>query len=117
MLANIDKIKATAKERGISVAFLCRQLGLQRTFLNDVKLGKCVMNEERLEKIAEILDINVDYLADKTEEKLSYKNEKSPPGGELSSEECEIVRLYKNLSPQQKDSLKILLDNLGEKKE
>lgn len=102
-LVNIDKIKSLCKEKGMSVAFLCRNLGLQRSYLNDVKLGASPMTPDRLEKIAEILDVNVEYLNDETEERKTYKTEKSPSTEELSPKKKQVMELLDSMSDDQMD--------------
>lgn len=67
-MVNIDKIKTLAKEKGISIAFICKKLGFQRTYLNDVKLGKCSMSEEGLRITADILGTTPEYLKDESDD-------------------------------------------------
>ena len=62
ILVNIDKIKALAKEQGVSIAFICRKFNLERNYLNDVKYGKSKMSDERIATIAEILNTTPEYL-------------------------------------------------------
>ena len=64
----IDKIKNTAKEKGISIAFICSKLGVGRGYLNDVKAGKNRLTDDRLSTIAGILGVSVDYLLGRTDD-------------------------------------------------
>lgn len=64
----IDKIKNTAKEKGISIAFICSNLGVGRGYLNDVKVGKNRLTDDRLSTIAGILGVSVDYLLGRTDD-------------------------------------------------
>lgn len=102
-MANIDKIKKLCKEKGIKQSFLCESLGLHFSFLNDVKKGSTPMTPERLEKIAEILDVNVEYLNDETEERKTYKTEKSPSTEELSPKKKQVMELLDSMSDDQMD--------------
>ena len=68
-MANIDKIKALAKEKGIKIKYICSQLGLSETYLSNVKNGKDRMTDERLAIIAQILGTTTEYLTDKTDKK------------------------------------------------
>lgn len=74
-MANINKIKALAKEKGIKIRYICSQLGLTETYLNNVQNGKDRMRPERLEIIAEILDTTPEYLNDETDSKERIINE------------------------------------------
>ena len=64
----IDKIKNTAKEKGISIAFICSKLGVGRGYLNDVIAGKNRLTDDRLSTIAGILGVSVDYLLGRTDD-------------------------------------------------
>ena len=66
---NIQKIKAIAKELGLSQKFICDCLGKRRTFLSEVGLGNGKITQEELEIIANKLNTTVEYLTDKTEQK------------------------------------------------
>lgn len=110
MLVNIDKIKMLCKVKGIKQSYLCEQLGLHFTFLNDVKKGSSPMTEERLNKIAEILDINVDYLKDETEEMTTYK--KAPE--KLNDREQIALDLFNSLSDEQQEHFLSIMRSLVE---
>lgn len=114
-LVNIDKIQALCKERKISQALVCRKLGLGRAYFNDVRRGVSYISDERLEIIAETLDINIEYLRDKTEEIKPYKTEKAPQPVELSEDEKAVLEAFNSLSEEQKDSLLKLMRSLKEK--
>lgn len=68
-MANIDKIKQLAKEKGIKIKFICGQLGLSETYLSNVKNGRDHMTDERLSTIAKLLGTTTAYLNDETDEK------------------------------------------------
>lgn len=72
--ANIDKIKALAKKRGLKIKFICSELGLAETYLSNVKNGKDRMTDERLYTIANILGTTYEYLTDQTDDSAP-KNE------------------------------------------
>ena len=63
----IDRVLQLAKEKGISQAFICGKLGLRRTYLSDVRLGKDSLSNERLSMIADILNTTPEYLKGETD--------------------------------------------------
>ena len=70
MKVNIDKIKSLAKEKGISIAYICESVGMGRGYLNDIrKSNGGDIPDERLNIIVNILNTTADYLADKTDQK------------------------------------------------
>lgn len=68
-MVNVDKIKALAKEKGISVTHLCQSIGQGAYYLNDVKKRGGNIPEDRLATIANTLGTTVEYLTDKTDDK------------------------------------------------
>jgi transcriptional regulator with XRE-family HTH domain len=68
-MVNIDKIKDLAKEKGLSITFICQAVGQGPYYLNDVKRRNGSIPEERLKTIADTLGTTVEYLTDQTEQK------------------------------------------------
>ncbi len=66
---NVQKIKALAKEQGLSQKFLCDCLGKRRTFLSEVGLGNGKITPDELQIIADKLHTTIEYLTDQTEQK------------------------------------------------
>ncbi len=58
----IDRIKAVAKQQGVTQTFLCKQIGKRATYLNEVKLGKDRIHDNEVEVIASILNTTPAYL-------------------------------------------------------
>ncbi len=107
-MVEIDKIKELAKEKGISMAFICSKLGLQRGYLKDVSLGRTSISEERLTIIADILGTTTDYLHGKTD-----KKEKPGISAELSERDIRILNIMRKLSDEQLDALELDLYRKG----
>jgi len=93
-VVNITKIKALAKEKGISITFLCQKVGQGAWYLNDVAKGKAPMPPERLSIIAELLGTTAEYLCDDSDIK-----EKAPAKSESNFTETElaIIEMYRAL--------------------
>lgn len=77
-MVNISKIKDMCKTRGIKQGYLCSQLGVGYTYLNDVANGKNRMTDDRLAKIAEILNVSIAYLTDQTDDPSPVTGEPIP---------------------------------------
>lgn len=63
----INNIQAIAKKQGISMKFLCDQLGKRRSFLSEVRLGKDRIHDNEVELIASILNTTPAYLRGETD--------------------------------------------------
>lgn len=77
-MVNIPKIKAMCKEKGIKQGFICAQFGVGSSYLNDVAKGKNSMSDERIAKVAEILDTSYGYLTDQTDDPAPVIGEPIP---------------------------------------
>lgn len=91
----IDQIESLAKEKGLSLSFISTQLGLRRTYLKDVKLGRSSIPADRLAQIADILGTTPEYLRGETDIK-----EKPAENGELSEDDMKLLAFFNRLPPQ-----------------
>lgn len=76
-MVNVSKIKSLAKLKGITIAFICSSVGMQRGYLNDVAAGKTNMPEDRIRTIAEILDTSYEFLTDQTDDPIGPEAKQS----------------------------------------
>ena len=68
-MVNVSKIKDLAKSKGVSIAFICSSVGMQKGYLNDIaRSDSPKMPEDRLAVIADILNTTVEYLTDQTDD-------------------------------------------------
>lgn len=96
-MVNIDKIKALAKEKGVSITFLCQAIGQGAYYFNDVKRRNGSIPDDRLAIIADTLGTTVDYLTDKTDQK------EKPTSSEVSVDD--ILKAMLNLPREKKEEL------------
>lgn len=66
-MVNVTKIRELCAEKGMTLSFLCRKVGVPATFINDLERKYAKPTTERIEAIANVLDVSVDYLTDKTD--------------------------------------------------
>lgn len=95
----IDRVLQLAKEKGISQAFICGKLGLRRTYLSDVRLGKDSLSNERLSMIADILNTTPEYLNGETDTK------EKPADLVVSGKDKELLDLIEKLTEEQRQML------------
>lgn len=67
-MVNVNRIKTLAKSKGIKIGFICENLGVNHTYLSNVATGKNTMSDERIFKVAKILDTTYEYLTDMTDD-------------------------------------------------
>lgn len=96
----IDRIEALAKEKGMSLSFLCGKLGLARNYLSEVKKGKTKISGDRLAIIADILNTTPEYLKGETDIK------EKPAGNKADELDQEFSDLIAQLSPEQRELVK-----------
>ena len=90
MKVNIEKIKLLAKEKGISISFICESVGMGRGYLNDIKKSNGGdIPDDRLDIIIGILNTTIDYLTDKTE--IKEKPSELTEDDEIVAEFIELI--------------------------
>lgn len=58
-----DKIEALCGEQGISITTMCKNAGISRAPLSDLKMGRSkILSSATLSKIAAYFGVSVDYL-------------------------------------------------------
>lgn len=104
----INRIIDLAKSKGISQAYLCSKIGMRRTYLGEVRNGHDRLTDDRINKIADILDTTPAYLRGETDEK------EKPALETLSDSELddEFMRLYDLLSPDEKDMIRASIQGI-----
>ena len=110
-MADIQRIKALAREQGIKIKYLCAQLGLAETYLSNVQNGRDRMTDERLERIAELLNTTPAYLNGETDEKKKPLDSYLPNSVFLYDENGLVVR--KRLKTEQVELLRKLLEEIS----
>lgn len=71
----IERIKAVAKQQGVTQTFLCKRIGKRATYLNEVKLGKDRIHDNEVEVIASILNTTPAYLRGDTDDPAPVRSE------------------------------------------
>lgn len=66
---SLDRLKELSKEKGISISFICKKLGMAKTYFHDLKKTGRDIPEENLKAIADLLDTTPEYLLGKTDRK------------------------------------------------
>ena len=111
-MVNINKVKELCKTKGVKQGFLCSQLGVGYSYLNDVTKGKNTMSDERIFKVAKILDTTYEYLTDMTDDPApdsAAKKAESPEERLIHT----VIERVMQLPPEQVE----ILQNVFESKE
>ena len=72
----LERIRTLAKEKGLSLSYICSQIGVARIYFNDIEKHNRTIPQERLEKIADLLGTTVEYLLGETN--VTSKKDKKP---------------------------------------
>ena len=112
-MVNIDKIKSLAKNKGIKIGFICEKLGVNHTYLSNVATGKNTMSDERIFKIARMLDTTYEYLTDQTDDPDPHSAIKQAESPEEKLIHTMIERAMQ-LSPEQIEILQEVFESKEE---
>ena len=92
-------------EKGLKNADVARATGISNMTLSDWKRGKSVPKADKMQKIAEFLNVSVDY--------LMTGEEKEVPT--FSKEHIELISAYDKLSSADKLAIMQIIKSLSEK--
>lgn len=106
------RIETLCKERNISITTMCRDSGVSRAPLSDLKMGRSkTLSSATLAKIASYFDVSIDYLLGNESE--SRSDTSAAPARKLRSisrlEDCEIT-------PEQDEEISNYIDYLLSKR-
>lgn len=107
-MSTIDRIIQLSNQKGISNAFICSKLGVNRTWLNAVKRDNLNISCDRLAQIADILETTVEYLKGETD---NPKKEKSPSSiDELSDFKKSILDLLDMIPEDEQENVRARIE-------
>ena len=92
-------------EKGLKNADVARATGISNMTLSDWKRGKSVPKADKMQKIAEFLNVSVDYLVTGEEKEVPT----------FSAEHIELISAYDKLSSADKLAIMQIIKSLSEK--
>lgn len=96
------KILQLIKKNGLTENEFTKKVGLNKSAVSDWKSGKTSSYNKHLPKIAEVLDVSIDYLLDNSIPTNKNNDEKEL---NLNSDELLFLIEYRKLSPRKKTIL------------
>ena len=70
-----EKIAFLCEKRGVKIGRMCNDIGVSRGNIGDLKMGRInSLSTETLTKIADYLNVSIDYLLGRTQEKQMQSN-------------------------------------------
>lgn len=87
---SVDLVKAICKERKIPISRLESDLGFSNGYIRGLKKGK--FPSDRLNIVADYLNVSVDYLL--------TGSEKEKPGIILDAEQEKVLEMFRNATPE-----------------
>ncbi len=112
-----DRIKIIAKSKDISVKQLLLNVGLGFNTMSNMKTS--MPKADNLAKIADYLNVSVDYLLGRTDienSNIATPNSPTVPTLELNENESELLRIYRSLSVRSKNELMTAAYDIEDKK-
>ena len=110
----IERILQTASDKGISNAFICGKIGVNRTWLNAAKRDNLNISDDRLHQIATVLGTTAAYLKGETDDP-SPENKKSPSELDelLNDPDFKFIfEAYRDMSPEKKKQARALFSTV-----
>ena len=95
----MDRLRSLREEKGITQLRMSIEIGVAQETISGYELGKTVPNVETLGKLADFLGVSTDYLLERTNVRTPV-SELTVDG--LSSDERELVSLFRKLRPSER---------------
>ena len=92
-----SRVKAGRKDRGLTQEELAEQIGVSRSAVAQWETGRTGQITGNLSRIAEVLDLNVEY--------LMYGTDKRAPTQAHQGDEIAMLRLYRECDPEDRQIL------------
>ena len=91
-----ERIKQLAKEQDMTLAVLCRKIGVSRTYFSEASARNRSFSSDKLNEIANALGTTVEYLRGETDQ----KEKPTATSGRLSEKDKQIIDLMSHLSEE-----------------
>lgn len=106
----LTRIKLLRQERGLSQRALAEQLGISQQAINKYENHNIEPDIATLRQIANVFGVSIDYLVEQTDERqpvLLLPEDGNP----LSGSECRLVSEYRQLTPDERMSIDLVIRN------
>ena len=104
------RIESLCQEKNIRPGRLCDELGLSRSLMTDLKMGrKKTVNAETAQKIAEFLGVSVGYL-------LGQNEERNAQADILDKVDVAFYGEYKELNEEDKETVRDMVRLMRERR-
>ena len=105
MLENLKKLR---EEAGISQKHLAEAIGVSQQSVNKYENHNIEPDIETLKRIADYFDTSIDFL-------VGFSSERRKTGlsnsQDISRQESSLIRKYRTLTPKEKQSIDLILEN------
>ena len=106
----LSRIKQLRQEQGLSQRGLAEYLGISQQSINKYENHNIEPDITTLRQIADVFCVSIDYLVEQTDERqpvLLRPDDEKP----LSGSECRLVSEYRQLTPDERMSIDLVIRN------
>lgn len=106
----LSRIKQLRQEQGLSQRGLAERLGISQQSINKYENHNIEPDIAALRQIADVFSVSIDYLVERTDERqpvLMLPEDENP----LSVSECRLVSEYRQLTPDERMSIDLVIRN------
>lgn len=106
----LTRIKLLRQERGLSQRALADLLGISQQSINKYENHNIEPDIGMLRQIADVFGVSIDYLVERTDERLLPLLSEATASA-LTCAECHLVANYRQLSPDERLSIDMVIRN------
>ncbi len=108
-------MKSLCTQRGMKIGAVGQLIGKTPLFFNNVFKGKQNIYADDIERLSSVLGTTSEYLLGKTSDPLPHVEVHTIPDNEIES--AELLAHFRKLSPDKRDIIKKLIEQMSEKNE
>lgn len=100
-----NKIEALCKDKGVNITRMCRESGIPRATLSELKMGRTAMlSTKNMEKLSAYFNVSVDDLLGN-----GQKETPASQGGERSYADMELIEAFLAADESTRAAIRLLL--------
>lgn len=117
-MINLERLRTLSKEKGLSLSYICSQLGVARVYFIDVERHNRAIPEDRMKKIADLLGTTVEYLTDESDDPAPKQKKPDAISDELwnmiqnDPKALVLLEMILKMTPEQRGKFEKFLEGI-----
>lgn len=104
------RIVELCKEKGVNITQMCREAGIPRATLSELKMGRTLaLSAKNMNKLASYFGVTMDQLVNDQETEIKKETPTPNNGSERSYEDVELTEAFMRADEATREAIRLLL--------